>query len=125
MSILLLIALLVALIVIHELGHFIAAKLLNVQVREFGIGYPPRAFTLGTYGETEYTINWLPFGGFVRLLEEDGQDIEGGRSKSGSFASAPRYKQIIILFAGVFANAVFGWVLLVKAWGYYKRSFYW
>ncbi len=52
----------------HELGHFLAARRAGIRVEEFGLGIPPRAKTLGTdaYG-TEYTLNWLPIGGFVRL----------------------------------------------------------
>lgn len=111
MSALLLIAMLVVLIVIHELGHFVAAKLLNVRVEEFGIGYPPRAFLLGVFRGTQYTINWLPFGGFVRLLEEDGAENPERRARGGSFASAPKWKQAVILLAGVIANAIFGWML--------------
>ena len=65
---------LVVLVVIHELGHFVTAKLFGVKVLEFGIGYPPRVFGIKR-GETEYTINLLPLGGFVRLLgEEDPSD---------------------------------------------------
>jgi len=111
MPVFLLIALLVALIVAHEFGHFIVAKILKVYVKEFGIGYPPRAFMLGKIKETEYTINWLPFGGFVRLLEEDGTAPQDARRVRGSFASSPKWKQVLILLAGVFANAVFGWML--------------
>ena len=59
---------LVPLVVIHEFGHFIAAKLAGITVLEFGIGFPPRALTLFRRGDTIYTINWLPIGGFVRPL---------------------------------------------------------
>jgi len=58
MTALLVIIIFVALIVVHELGHFVVAKLTRVRVEEFGIGYPPRALSLGTWGGTEYTINW-------------------------------------------------------------------
>ena len=71
MTALLVIAILVFLIVVHELGHFIAAKLFGVKVEEFGVGYPPRAFLFGRFGGTEYTLNWIPFGGFVRLFGEE------------------------------------------------------
>ena len=111
MSALLLIVMLVVLIVVHEFGHFIAAKLLNVRVEEFGIGYPPRALLLGVIHGTQYTINWLPFGGFVRLLEEDGAENPERRARGGSFASASKWKQALILLAGVIANALFGWLL--------------
>lgn len=109
---LLVIAILVSLIVAHELGHFLAAKLLRVRVEEFGVGYPPRAFLLGTWGGTEYTINWLPFGGFVRLFgEEEERPQHGG----GSFVDAPRWKQATILAAGVTVNALVAWFLLAGA----------
>ncbi|MEW6578611.1 MAG: RIP metalloprotease RseP [Chloroflexota bacterium] len=62
---------LVPLVIIHELGHFIGAKLVGVTVLEFGIGFPPRAKTLFTKGDTIYTLNWLPVGGFVRPYGED------------------------------------------------------
>lgn len=62
---------LVPLVIIHEFGHFIAAKLAGITVLEFGIGFPPRAATLFTRGDTIYTINWLPIGGFVRPYGED------------------------------------------------------
>ena len=58
-------------IIIHELGHFFAAKLVGINVLEFGIGFPPRLRRLFTWGETEFTLNALPIGGFVRPLGED------------------------------------------------------
>lgn len=58
-------------IVIHEFGHFLAARAIGVNVLEFGIGFPPRAVRLFMWGETEFTLNWLPIGGFVRPLGED------------------------------------------------------
>ena len=61
-----------ALVVIHELGHFVTARLASVRVLEFGIGFPPRAKVLRSEGETLWTLNWLPIGGFVRLEGEDG-----------------------------------------------------
>ncbi len=58
-------------IIIHELGHFLAAKLIGVSVLEFGVGFPPRMARLFMWGETEFTVNWLPIGGFVRPYGED------------------------------------------------------
>jgi regulator of sigma E protease len=104
------VAILVVLIVTHELGHFLVAKLFRVRVEEFGVGYPPRAFLLGKIAETEYTLNWIPFGGFVRLYGEDA-DAHG----RGSFADAPRYVQALILLAGVAANALVAWILFASA----------
>ncbi|MEO8607649.1 MAG: RIP metalloprotease RseP [Chloroflexota bacterium] len=62
---------LIPLILIHELGHFIAAKMAGITVLEFGIGFPPRIVKLFTWGGTEFTLNWIPLGGFVRPLGED------------------------------------------------------
>ena len=104
------IAILVFLIVTHEFGHYLAAKLFGVRVEEFGVGYPPRAFTFGHWGGTEYTINWIPFGGFVRLLGEEGEVRE-----KGSFVAAARWKQALILVAGVTVNAFTAWILFAGA----------
>ena len=110
LTVLLVIGILVFLIVAHELGHFIAAKLFKVKVDEFGVGYPPRAFLLGKLKETEYTLNWIPFGGFVRLFGEHGET-----HTKGSFAGAPKYAQAIILLAGVTMNALAAWLLFTGA----------
>lgn len=110
MTALLVIAILVLLIVVHELGHFVAAKLFGVKVEEFGVGYPPRAFLFGRFGGTEYTLNWIPFGGFVRLF---GEEEEHG---SGGFTDAPRWKQAIIMVAGVCMNALAAWLLFSTAY---------
>ncbi len=109
---LLVIAILVFLIVVHELGHFIAAKIFGVRVDEFGIGYPPRAYRIGRWGGTEYTLNWIPFGGFVRLFGEDESNAHG----TGSLVDSARWKQALILIAGVFMNAVAAWGLFSGAY---------
>ncbi len=92
---------LIALVLFHEFGHFVAAKAFGIKVLEFGVGFPPRIKGLvWRKGETEYTINWLPIGGFVRLLgEEDPTDPR-------SLAAAPRWKRLTVMFAGVFMNLV-------------------
>lgn len=108
---LLVIGILVFLILVHELGHFLAAKLFRVRVDEFGFGFPPRAYLLGKIGTTEYTVNWIPFGGFVRLFGED--DADHG---SGSFGDAARWKQAIILIAGVTMNLIAAWLLFTGAY---------
>ncbi|TEU11759.1 MAG: RIP metalloprotease, partial [Anaerolineales bacterium] len=59
------------LVFVHELGHFTVAKLTGIRVEEFGLGYPPRLLTIARRGDTEYTINAIPFGGFVRMLGEE------------------------------------------------------
>jgi regulator of sigma E protease len=88
------------LVVIHEIGHFVTARLANVRVLEFGIGFPPRAKVLRRSGETLYTLNWLPIGGFVKLEGEDGDDGDDPRS----FANAPLRTRLLILVAGVAMN---------------------
>ncbi len=99
------VVILLALVIIHEFGHFLAAKAFNIKVLEFGIGFPPKAKSF-TYGETEYSLNWLPIGGFVRLLgEEDPSDPR-------SLAAASRGKRLAVMFAGVFMNLVLAIVLM-------------
>jgi regulator of sigma E protease len=90
---------LVVLVVIHELGHFVTAKLFGVKVLEFGIGYPPKLFGFKR-GETEYTLNLLPLGGFVRLLgEEDPSDPR-------SLAALAAWKRLIVMGSGAFMNLI-------------------
>lgn len=99
-------AILVVLVVIHEFGHFLAAKAFGIKVLEFGIGFPPRAWTFLRKGETEYTLNWLPIGGFVRLLgEEDPTDPR-------SLAAQAAWKRLAVMSAGVVMNLVTAIVLL-------------
>jgi regulator of sigma E protease len=98
-SVLPFVGMLVALIVIHELGHFFTAKLFGIKVLEAGVGYPPRAWGFTWHG-TIYSINWLPLGGFVRLLgEEDPSDPQ-------SLAAQPAWKRLIVLFAGSGMNLI-------------------
>lgn len=99
---------LIFLVVVHELGHFITAKLAGVKVLEFGLGYPPKLFGVKR-GETEYTVNALPLGGFVRLLgEEDPSDPQ-------SLAAKPRWVRLVVLSAGAFMNLIFAVVLFSLA----------
>ncbi len=100
---------LLVLVVIHEFGHFIMAKKFNIKVLEFGFGIPPKAWGK-KIGETILSINWLPIGGFVRLLGEDEVDkeiLENHRS----FAAQNVWKRIIVVVAGVTMNLVLAWVL--------------
>jgi regulator of sigma E protease len=91
------ILMLVPLIVVHELGHYFTAKMFGVKVLEAGLGYPPRAWGF-TWRNTLYSVNWLPLGGFVRLLgEEDPTDPQ-------SLAAQAAWKRIIILASGAWIN---------------------
>ena len=88
------------LVLIHEFGHFAVAKLNKIRVDEFGIGFPPRLITLFKHGDTEYTINSLPLGGFVRMAGEDDPTIPG------AFASRSKRARAAVLFAGPLANFI-------------------
>lgn len=94
------------LVVVHELGHFWAARLSGVKVEEFGVGFPPKAWSYKPKGsEVEYSINWLPLGGFVKIFGENYEQLEEGDvDNSRSFVNARKYKQIFILIAGVTMN---------------------
>ena len=95
------------LVVIHELGHFFTARAFRVRVLEFGIGFPPRAKVMRSKGETLYTLNWLPIGGFVKLEGEDGTDADDPRS----FAAQRYLTKIVILVAGVAMNVVLAFAI--------------
>jgi regulator of sigma E protease len=95
------------LVLIHELGHFVVARLAGVRVLEFGIGFPPRAKVLRSTGETLYTLNWLPIGGFVKLEGEDG-DAKGDPR---AFSAKPLSTRLVILVAGVVMNVVLAFAI--------------
>ncbi|MCJ7741034.1 M50 family metallopeptidase [Candidatus Microgenomates bacterium] len=91
---------------VHELGHFISAKKLGIKVEEFGFGLPPRIIGIKK-GETIYSINWLPIGGFVRLFGEDREDETKKRKKrinKKAFYSRPIWQRSLVLTAGVTMN---------------------
>lgn len=112
LSILIFLFILTVLVVLHEGGHFFAARWFGVRVQEFGIGLPPKAKVMWKRKGTEYTLNWLPLGGFVRLHGEG--DLEGRTKKDGdSFMSKKVYQRIIIAGAGVVVNALVAYLLLV------------
>ncbi len=96
-----------SLVLIHELGHFVMARLAGVRVLEFGIGFPPRAKVLRAHGETLYTLNWLPIGGFVKLEGEDGDEADDPRS----FVRARLPVKLIILVAGVVMNLLLSFAI--------------
>lgn len=99
------------LVLIHELGHFITAKKSGVKVLEFGIGIPPKICKLRTdKAGTDYTLNLIPLGWFVRLKGEDPKDEVDFKAKD-SFIKAKLRKKIIILMAGVGMNLLLAWVL--------------
>ncbi len=103
------------LVLVHEFGHFITAKWAGIRVEEFGIGFPPRLIGVKR-GETIYSINALPLGGFVRMPGENGEMTdEQGLPDPGSFASKPASKRAIVLLAGVTMNLLLAIVLFSAA----------
>ncbi len=96
------------LIFVHELGHFIYAKRAGMKVEEFGFGYPPRVWGIKR-GETIYSINALPFGGFVRILGEDNEEMK----TQGSFASKSLWQRFQVVSAGVVMNFLLAVFLLM------------
>lgn len=99
------------LVIIHELGHFFAAKKSGVKVLEFGIGIPPKICKLWTdKSGTEYTLNAIPLGGFVRLKGEDPTVVEDFHARD-SFISANVVRKTIILLGGVTMNLAFAFFI--------------
>ena len=112
MSIILFLVILVALIVVHEFGHFLTAKAGGIRVDEFGIGFPPRLFGVRK-GETMYSVNALPLGGFVKIFGEDPDTASiSGPGSTRSFVNKPKTLQAAVLVAGVAGNILLAWVLL-------------
>jgi regulator of sigma E protease len=113
------------LVIIHELGHYFTAKFFNVHVEEFGLGYPPRALKLFALGSTLFSLNWIPFGGFVRMEGEDGgeenidlvtephqeehpSDVPPARGSEQPFYKKSIPARLMIILAGASVNFVFG-----------------
>ena len=88
------------LLFIHELGHFLMCRLTGVKAEEFGFGFPPRLVKLFTWQGTDITLNWIPFGAFVRPLGEDDPTVAGG------LAAASKRVRTLVLLGGVLFNAV-------------------
>ncbi|MFH1298420.1 MAG: RIP metalloprotease RseP [Patescibacteria group bacterium] len=99
------------LIIIHELGHFLAAKKAGVKVYEFGVGMPPRIWGK-KFKDTIYSINWIPFGGFVRMLGiEDPTSSQAKKSKESFLKKSLRWR-ILIASGGVLMNLILAFLLL-------------
>lgn len=97
------------LVIFHEFGHFLAAKLVGVHVEEFGLGYPPRVRILFEKWKTKFSLNAIPLGGFVRLYGDDGETVEKGGSQQVLPAGVTKKKR---LFREILIRAIshyFGW----------------
>ncbi|MDE2213338.1 MAG: site-2 protease family protein [Patescibacteria group bacterium] len=108
LAIVLFVAALAILILVHEAGHFFVAKLFGIRVDEFAIGFPPRLAAVRK-GETEYSINLILFGGFVRIFGE--QAGEGERDPR-SFSAQSRWVQAAVAVAGILMNFILAWLLI-------------
>src|SRR5580698_3169599 len=112
-------------VVVHELGHFVVAKLCGVRVEAFSFGFGPRLFGF-KYGDTDYKVCLLPLGGFVKMTgEEPGQnmDLPVGRQEviendPGAFTSHPRWQRMLIGFAGPVANFILALALMIFYFGW-------
>ena len=113
MSILIFIIILAVLVLIHEAGHFFAAKKSGVKVEEFGFGFPPRLYGIKR-GETLYSINLIPLGGFVRLYQEEYHEEKkpDKKLKARAFIYKSPLAKAFIVTAGILGNVILAWVLL-------------
>lgn len=103
---------LLALVFIHEFGHFITAKWVGMRVDEFAFGFPPRLLSKKV-GETEYTINALPIGGYVSIYGENGDVDDKAKTNPRSFGNRKVSSQLLVLSAGVIMNFLFAWIIFV------------
>jgi len=120
------IGILVVLVLVHELGHFVVAKRAGITVEEFGIGFPPRIGSVMHRG-TRYSLNWIPLGGFVKMLGEDGDvevrrlresglsDDEVEQAMAGAFNRRPVWVRVVVLLAGVMMNFILAAALFAVA----------
>src|SRR3990167_1767373 len=116
MTVLIFLIILAVLILVHEFGHFIAAKKNGVLVEEFGIGFPPRLFGIKR-GETLYSINLLPIGGFVKVYGEEYHEADRKKGqfeklKKRGFVYKRPWQRALIIVAGIVGNFILAWVLI-------------
>ncbi|MGB5874997.1 MAG: RIP metalloprotease RseP [Bacteroidota bacterium] len=97
------------LVFVHELGHFLAAKLTGMRVDRFSIGFPPRAFGK-QIGETDYCVSWVPIGGYVKIAgmidESFDTEFTGEPPQPWEFRAKPIWQRMVVLSAGVFMNLI-------------------
>lgn len=117
-SILSVIVLLGVLIFVHELGHFLTAKLSGVGVLKFSLGFGPRIFGKKV-GETEYLLSLIPLGGYVKLMGESEEDLTSGADRARSFLVQPVWKRMMIVATGPLFNLLLATVIftIVQMWG--------
>ncbi len=115
MTTLIFLIVLAVLIFVHELGHFLFAKACGIRVDAFAIGFGPKIFSKKV-GEVVYSLNLIPFGGYVKIFGENPDDESiNGEDKARSFVHKPKLQQISVLFAGILFNLIFAWLLVTIA----------
>lgn len=114
MSVIIFIVILGALIFVHELGHFLVAKYTGMRVDEFALGFPPNIWKKKVNG-TEYQLNAIPFGGYVKIFGENPDETSTDKDVKNSFTSKNRFQQAMVLIAGVTFNILFAWMLIFVA----------
>ena len=118
MTTILFLIVLAILVFVHELGHFTAAKIFGIRVDEFAIGFPPKIFSWKR-GETEYKLNMIPLGGYVKIFGEDpDEDSINGPDSKRSIVNASKWKQIVVLLSGILMNIVFAWILISASFNF-------
>lgn len=105
------------LIFVHELGHFLAARMGGVGVLKFSLGFGPKIFGK-KLGETEYVLSWIPLGGYVKLLGESGTEELPPEDEKRSFFKQPTWKRMLIVFAGPFFNFILAVVIFAMVYMY-------
>lgn len=111
-SLLLFLFILLVLVIIHEFGHFIVAKWVNMRVDEFAFGFPPRLFAKKK-GETLYSFNAIPLGGYVSIWGENGEPNDTAKNHPRAFGNRPWWAQLLVLIAGVAMNMVLAWFIFI------------
>ncbi|MDQ5962443.1 MAG: Peptidase protein [Patescibacteria group bacterium] len=111
-AILLFFVILLALVIVHEFGHFIAAKLTGMRVDEFAFGFPPKLFSKKK-GETTYSFNALPLGGYVAIYGENGEPDDKAKHDPRAFGNRPWWAQLVTLVAGVVMNMVLAVIVFI------------
>lgn len=115
MDLLVFLLILSVLVVIHELGHYFAALLFGIRVEEFGFGLPPKVMKLFRHKDTDFTLNLLPIGGFVKLA---GEEYSDGPVRTDMFYQKPIWQRAVVLTAGVVMNFLLGVLLFAGVYSY-------
>ncbi len=112
MTVILFLIVLAILIFVHELGHFLAARMFGIRVDEFSLGFGPKIWSKKK-GETTYFLKAIPFGGYVKIFGENPDDESiSGPDASRSILHKPKWQQIVVLIAGIAFNIIFAWIVI-------------